>query len=197
MCCRRAAAGAFQRRHADEIDWLPSTGWNMLVAETGGADGDVADRMGAFIASTMELHQLYLDRLSSVKDEGLVLDAITGVFDTPLMDFRDAVAPVAALLPGLDRPVDRSHEFGKRRADAASPACPSTRSPPSTSTPASPRSTGRSTPPCAPRTGPGSSPTCRICDCFSQRCRNCRPGPSRCGAVWHWTCVRSTRSDGP
>ncbi|MGW5480849.1 ADP-ribosyltransferase domain-containing protein [Streptomyces sp. NPDC004008] len=123
MCCRRAAAGAFQRRHADEIDWLPSTGWNML-AETGGADGDVADRMGAFIASTMELHQLYLDRLSSVKDEGLVLDAITGVFDTALMDFRDAVAPVAALLPGLDRPVDRSHEFGKRRADEASAGLP-------------------------------------------------------------------------
>ncbi|WP_328404899.1 ADP-ribosyltransferase domain-containing protein [Streptomyces sp. NBC_00390] len=105
---------------ADEIDWLPSTGWNHLAAETGGADGDVADRMGAFIASTMELHQLYLDRLSSVKDEGLVLPAITGVFDTPLMDFREAVSPVAALLSGLGRHVDRSHEFGKRRADEAS-----------------------------------------------------------------------------
>ncbi|MEV6397432.1 ADP-ribosyltransferase domain-containing protein [Streptomyces sp. NPDC051907] len=105
---------------ADEIDWLPSTGWNQSAAQTGGADGDVADRMGAFIASTMELHQLYLDRLSSVKDEGLVLPAITGVFDTPLMDFRDAVSPVAALLSGLGRHVDRSHEFGKRRADEAS-----------------------------------------------------------------------------
>ncbi len=105
---------------ADEIDWLPSTGWNKLAADTGTADGDVADRMGAFIASTMELHQLYLDRLSSVKDEGLVLPAITGVFDTPLMDFREAVAPVAALLSGLGRHVDRSHEFGKRRADEAS-----------------------------------------------------------------------------
>ncbi|MGW4514398.1 ADP-ribosyltransferase domain-containing protein [Streptomyces sp. NPDC004393] len=109
---------------ADEIDWLPSTGWNKLAAKTGGAGDDIADRMGAFIASTMELHQLYLDRLSSVKDEGLVLDAITGVFDTPLMDFRDAVAPVAALLPGLDRHVDRSHEFGKRRADEASSGLP-------------------------------------------------------------------------
>ncbi|MEU0008672.1 ADP-ribosyltransferase domain-containing protein [Streptomyces sp. NPDC006314] len=105
---------------ADEIDWLPSTGWNTSTAEPEGADGDVADRMGAFIASTMELHQLYLDRLSSVKDEGLLLPAITGVFDTPLMDFREAVAPVAALLSGLGRHVDRSHEFGKRRADEAS-----------------------------------------------------------------------------
>lgn len=105
---------------ADEIDWLPDTGWNKLAAQTGGVGGDVADRMGAFIASTMELHQLYLDRLSSVKDEGLVLPAITGVFDTPLMDFREAADPFAALLSGLGRHIDRSHEFGKRRADEAS-----------------------------------------------------------------------------
>ncbi|WP_309063001.1 ADP-ribosyltransferase domain-containing protein [Streptomyces sp.] len=105
---------------ADQIDWLPSTGWNKLPAQTGGTDDDIADRMGAFIASTMELHQLYLDRLSGVRDEGLVLPPVTGVFDTPLMDFREAVAPVAALLPGLDRHVDRSHEVGKRRADEAS-----------------------------------------------------------------------------
>ncbi|MEV5238932.1 ADP-ribosyltransferase domain-containing protein [Streptomyces cinnamoneus] len=101
------------------IDWLPSKGWNKAAAETGGADGDVAERMGAFIASTMELHQLYLERLASVKDEGLELPAITGVFDTELMDFRDAVGPVAKLLSGLDRHVHRSHEFGKRRADEA------------------------------------------------------------------------------
>ncbi|MFI9546860.1 ADP-ribosyltransferase domain-containing protein [Streptomyces sp. NPDC052016] len=104
---------------ADAIDWLPSRGWDQHAAEAGGADGGVAERMGAFIASTMELHQLYLERLSSVKDEGLVLPAITGVFDTPLMDFRDAVGPVAELLSGLDRHVQRSHEFGKRRADEA------------------------------------------------------------------------------
>ncbi|MBV6703065.1 uracil-DNA glycosylase [Kitasatospora aureofaciens] len=101
----------------DPIDWLPSAGWNKAAAETGGADGGVAERMGAFIASTMELHQLYLERLASVKDEGLELPDITGVFDTPLMDFRDAVGPVAELLSGLDRHVTRSHEFGKRRAD--------------------------------------------------------------------------------
>ncbi|MFG3310261.1 ADP-ribosyltransferase domain-containing protein [Streptomyces wuyuanensis] len=104
---------------AEQIDWLPGTGWNDPSPETGGG-GDVADRMGAFIASTMELHQLYLDRLSGVKDEGLVLPEITGVFDTPLMDIREAVAPVTALLSGLDRHVDRSYEFGKRRADEAS-----------------------------------------------------------------------------
>ncbi|MEU2285497.1 ADP-ribosyltransferase domain-containing protein [Streptomyces sp. NPDC013178] len=102
---------------ADAVDWLPSSGWDQHAAEAGGTDGGVAERMGAFIASTMELHQLYLERLSSVKDEGLVLPAITGVFDTPLMDFRDAVGPVAELLSGLDRHVQRSHEFGKRRVD--------------------------------------------------------------------------------
>ncbi|MFF2079265.1 ADP-ribosyltransferase domain-containing protein [Kitasatospora sp. NPDC058162] len=102
---------------ADGIDWLPSKGWNAGAAGGEGADGCVAERMGAFIASTMELHQLYLDRLAGVKDEGLELPAIGGVFDTPLMDFRDAVAPVAELLRGLDRHVTLSHEFGKRRAD--------------------------------------------------------------------------------
>lgn len=102
---------------AEEIDWLPSKGWNEKAADAEGADGDVAARMGAFIASTMELHQLYLERLTSVKDEGLVLPAITGVFDTPLMDFQDAAAPVAEVLSGLGRHIDRSREFGKRRAD--------------------------------------------------------------------------------
>ncbi|MER6948485.1 ADP-ribosyltransferase domain-containing protein [Nonomuraea sp. NPDC000554] len=98
---------------ADEIDWLPSKGWNTAQAD------DTADRMGAFIASTMELHQLYLERLASVKDEGLVLPAITGVFDTPLMDFREAVTPVAKLLSGLDWHVEQSHQFGKKQTDGA------------------------------------------------------------------------------
>lgn len=97
---------------ADGIDWLPSKGWN--AGSTG-----TADRMGAFIASTMELHKLYLERLASVKDEGLVLPAITGVFDTPLMDFRSALAPVARLLTGIDQHVTQSHHFGKVRTDGA------------------------------------------------------------------------------
>ncbi len=98
---------------ADEIDWLPSKGW-AATAHGGGTDAATADRMGAFIASTMELHKLYLERLASVKDEGLVLPAITGVFDTPLMDFREAVAPVAKLLSGLDWHVTQSHRFGEK-----------------------------------------------------------------------------------
>ncbi|MFJ8209412.1 ADP-ribosyltransferase domain-containing protein [Streptomyces sp. NPDC096033] len=108
---------------AEQIDWLPSKGWDQGAAAAAdggaadGADGGVAARMGAFIASTMELHQLYLERLTSVKDEGLVLPAITGVFDAPPAGFREALAPVAEVLPGLGRHIDRSHEFGKRRAD--------------------------------------------------------------------------------
>ncbi|NBE83347.1 ADP-ribosyltransferase domain-containing protein [Micromonospora rubida] len=102
---------------ADEIDWLPSKGWSKLTGPAGGTDADMADRMGAFIASTMELHKLYLDRLASVKDEGLVLPAITGVFDTPLMDFREAAAPVAKLLSGLDWHVEKSRQFGEMQVD--------------------------------------------------------------------------------
>jgi hypothetical protein len=101
---------------ADEIDWLPSKGWNKLAAQDGGVEADTAERMGAFIASTMELHKLYLERLAGVKDEGLALPAITGVFGTPLMDFRGAVAPAARLLSGIDRHVELSHQFGARQA---------------------------------------------------------------------------------
>jgi uracil DNA glycosylase len=104
---------------ADQIDWLPSKGWRKAAAESGTADEDTAERMGAFIASTMELHQLYLERLAGVKDEGLVLPPITGVFDTPLMAFRDAIAPVAKLLPGLDFHVESAHAFGERKAAAS------------------------------------------------------------------------------
>jgi uracil DNA glycosylase len=102
-----------------EIDWLPSRGWNKLAATPGvaGETESTADRMGAFIATTMELHKLYLERLQSVKDEGLAeLPGITGVFDTPLMEFREAVSPVAKLLSGLDHYVKSSLEFGKRKA---------------------------------------------------------------------------------
>ncbi|MFF8601323.1 ADP-ribosyltransferase domain-containing protein [Streptomyces sp. NPDC015232] len=114
---------------AAPVDWLPSKGWNEPAAGSGpgagpgtgagaaGPDPDVAARMGAFITSTRELHQLYLERLTSVRDEGQVLPPLTGVFDTPLLPFEDAVAPVTEVLAGLGRHIDRSREFGKRRAD--------------------------------------------------------------------------------
>jgi uracil DNA glycosylase len=104
---------ALQALGQDEIDWLPSKGWN-----ANSTSGDDADRMGAFITSTMELHKLYLERLESVKDEGLILPVITGVFATPIMDFREAVAPVSKLLSGLDWHVEQSHRFGLTRTAA-------------------------------------------------------------------------------
>ena len=103
---------------SDGIDWLPGKGWDKAAAGSGGADAGTAGRMGEFIASTMELHRLYLERLAAVKDEGLVLPAITGVFDTPLMDFREAIQPVARRLR-IDGYVNQSLEFGKRQADSA------------------------------------------------------------------------------
>lgn len=100
----------------EPIDWLPRKGWDLSTAGIGGADGGgVAERMGAFIASTMELHQLYLERLTSVKDEGLVLPPITGVFDTPVMDFRKAVEPVSRVLANLDRYIERSSRFAETK----------------------------------------------------------------------------------
>ncbi|MEE1753131.1 ADP-ribosyltransferase domain-containing protein [Streptomyces sp. SP18CS02] len=104
----------------EPVDWLPRKGWDQRTAEAGGPDGDgVAKRMGAFITSTMELHQLYLERLTSAKDEGLVLPPVTGVFDTPLMDFRKAVEPVTQVLAQLDRHIERSSRFGEAKATEA------------------------------------------------------------------------------
>ncbi|MGW9447558.1 ADP-ribosyltransferase domain-containing protein [Streptomyces sp. NPDC055632] len=108
---------------AEPVDWLPVKGWDREAAGSGAPEGGgVAERMGAFIASTMELHQLYLERLTSVKDEGLVLPPITGVFDTPLMDFRKAVEPVARVLRKLDGHIERSSRFGEARAASAEDA---------------------------------------------------------------------------
>ncbi|MFH9726565.1 ADP-ribosyltransferase domain-containing protein [Streptomyces sp. NPDC017254] len=108
---------------AEPVDWLPRKGWDQGAAGAGGAGGGgVAERMGAFIASTMELHQLYLERLTSVKDEGLVLPPITGVFDTPLMDFRKAVEPVSQVLARLDRHIERSSRFGEAKVAEAEAA---------------------------------------------------------------------------
>ncbi|MFF8422438.1 ADP-ribosyltransferase domain-containing protein [Streptomyces sp. NPDC015680] len=112
---------------SEPVDWLPRKGWDQGTGGAGGPeDGGVAQRMGAFIASTMELHQLYLERLTSVKDEGLVLPPVTGVFDTPLMDFRKAVEPVSRVLANLDRHIDLSSRFGETKAaEAASAGAPS------------------------------------------------------------------------
>ncbi|GHG17927.1 hypothetical protein GCM10018791_35840 [Streptomyces zaomyceticus] len=107
---------------AEPVDWLPRKGWDQQAGAGGAAGGGVAERMGAFIASTMELHQLYLERLTSVKDEGLVLPPITGVFDTPLMGFRKAVEPVSQVLARLDRHIERSSLFGESRVAEAEAA---------------------------------------------------------------------------
>ncbi|MFF9850705.1 macro domain-containing protein [Streptomyces litmocidini] len=107
---------------AEPVDWLPRKGWDQDAAGAGGSGGGVAERMGAFIASTMELHQLYLERLTSVKDEGLVLPPITGVFDTPVMDFRKAVEPVTEVLANLDRYVERSSRFAEAKVAGAGTA---------------------------------------------------------------------------
>ncbi|MFF8279638.1 ADP-ribosyltransferase domain-containing protein [Streptomyces lateritius] len=104
---------------AEPVDWLPRKGWDRDTTGAGSSQGGVAERMGAFIASTMELHQLYLERLTSVKDEGLVLPPITGVFDTPLMDFRKAVEPVSGVLANLDRHIERSSLFGEAKVAEA------------------------------------------------------------------------------
>ncbi|MDF1661650.1 MAG: uracil-DNA glycosylase, partial [Planctomycetota bacterium] len=95
----------------NEIDWLPEKGWN---------DGDSAelanaDQMGDFIAKTMELHKVYLERLQSVKDEGKKeLSPITGVFDAPVLEFTEALSSVVKLFKSLAPTIKRSKAFGEK-----------------------------------------------------------------------------------
>jgi hypothetical protein len=102
--------------HVDEVDWLPSVGWDK---GTGGAPAD-ADRMGEFIARTMELHKFYLERLQEVKEEAqAVLPPVVGVLAAPLMPFPDAVGPLAPGIAGLDHFLKRAHEYGRQNTASA------------------------------------------------------------------------------
>jgi hypothetical protein len=93
---------------AQPIDWLPVRGWRA-------AHGETAQRMGAFVQETMELHQLYLERLQEVREEKLEeLAAIEGIAALPAMAFSDAAAPLASLLPGLLPAVRAAEEYGRK-----------------------------------------------------------------------------------
>lgn len=99
------------------IDWLPSVGWNKS-AKADAATGE-ADRMGDFIARTMDLHKLYLERLQEVKEEPQeALAAVTGVRALAALAFGDAVAPLAAQIKGLDHFARQSTDFARRKLAA-------------------------------------------------------------------------------
>ena len=97
---------------AGEIDWLPGAGWN--------AGADDAERMGAFITQTQELHKLYLERLQEVAAElAAPLPAVVGVLASPLLAFPDAVGPLAPAVPGLEFYLKRAHQYGQLQAARA------------------------------------------------------------------------------
>jgi uracil DNA glycosylase len=97
----------------DEVDWLPSVGWNQGQAH----DEETAGRMGAFIASTMELHKMYLERLQEVKEEAQeALAPVVGVLATPALPFPDALGPLLSAIAGLEYFVQRAHQYGQQKA---------------------------------------------------------------------------------
>lgn len=104
--------GALADLGMEGIDWLPEVGWDAALTK----DHETADRMGAFISETMELHKLYLERLQGAKDEGLKeLASIDGVMSLPLMSFSDAIAPVTKVLKNLDHFVKHAVVFAKKK----------------------------------------------------------------------------------
>jgi len=88
------------------IDWLPSVGWNS------GSDAE-ATRMGDFIATTMELHKTYLERLQDVEEILEELRPIAGIAKTPVLGFQDAVKPLQKLFKGLKHAATASFRFGQ------------------------------------------------------------------------------------
>jgi uracil DNA glycosylase len=95
---------------SDEVDWLPSVGWQEQRGET-------AQRMGTFITETRELHKLYLERLGGAADEKLEeLPAIAGVQATPLMSLTEATRSLVTRFPALQTYVTRALEYGRKNA---------------------------------------------------------------------------------
>jgi hypothetical protein len=105
---------------ADEVDWLPSVGWNK-AASAGKGDsttaGSDADRMGDFIAKTRELHKFYLERLQEVAAEPeIILPPILGVKASAGISFPDAITPLVSGIPGLEHYLKRAHQYGQQNA---------------------------------------------------------------------------------
>jgi uracil DNA glycosylase len=94
----------------DEVDWLPSVGWQA-------ARGEAAQRMGDFIEKTRELHKLYLERLAGVGEEKLEeLPAIDGLGLVPLLTLAEAAQPILAQHPVLSTLVARAVQYGTKNA---------------------------------------------------------------------------------
>jgi uracil DNA glycosylase len=96
------------------IDWLPTAGWKDRLPKQ-----ETAEKMGAFISHTMELHRLYLERLGDAVQETLEeLAAIEGVSTAPLLELSAATAPIAAVLQGLAPVVGGALAYAKKTAAA-------------------------------------------------------------------------------
>lgn len=102
---------ALERLGMEPIDWLPSVGWDA------GRDLVTAQRMGAFVDRTRELHKIYLERLSDIEQIIEELGPIRGIMDRPALDFLEAVRPLEELFAQVRGAVQRSHSFGQSATD--------------------------------------------------------------------------------
>ena len=89
------------------IDWLPKQGWDASAGKT-------AEKMGDFIATTMELHKTYLERLQDVEEILEELVPITGVMDQKVPKYGDAIKPLFEVLKNLQHPAKAAHGFAAK-----------------------------------------------------------------------------------
>jgi uracil DNA glycosylase len=103
---------ALKKLNLEPVDWMPGQGWQGRLS-SGTAE---AARMEAFIEQTMSLHELYLERLQSVKDEGQVeLLPISGIFAGPRLSFDEALAPLRGKLRGLESAANQARSYASKK----------------------------------------------------------------------------------
>ena len=89
------------------VDWLPKQGWDAKAGKT-------AEKMGDFIATTMELHKTYLERLQDVEEILEELLPITGVLDRKLPKYGDAIKPLFDVFKNFQHPAKAAHGFAAK-----------------------------------------------------------------------------------
>lgn len=97
-----------------EVNWLPDQQWWSKQTKQAGHE---AAKMSEFIASTRELHQQFLDRISDLAaDIGLKeMSSVVDILTRPAQDFKTATAKIAKKMN-----IDEAYDFATKKTSGAS-----------------------------------------------------------------------------
>lgn len=96
----------------EEIDFLPTKAWR--DSKEKGKDKGRLEKYDKFIATTMDLHQSFLERLGDLKSEPVKeLEAID-LSKTKATNIVDAVKPLVSMINDVQGMASEAFEFGKQ-----------------------------------------------------------------------------------